>query len=272
MQEINLFSILEDLLKRFFSAVPSIVGAILVAIVGYLIAKAIKKIVLFALHSVGIDKAAEKLNDIDIIRECKIKIVPSLILSKITYYIILLIFLIAATELLQMPAVSKLISDLINYIPNLISAAIVLVIGVLVADGLKNIALTTCKSLGIPSGKIISNFLFYFVFLTAAISALSQAKIDTDFIKSNLSIILAGGVAAFALAYGLASKEAMSNFLATFYLKPKIKEGDYITVLGNTGKIILLDSNSITLETADSKMIIPLGKLATEKIEIHKKA
>jgi len=266
---VNVFSILEDLIKQFLSAVPHIVGALIFAFIGFLIAKAVSKVISTILRASGLDKVAERLNHMDMLQQYKIKIVPSSLLSRIIYYVLLMIFLIGATEILGMPVVSKLIGDLINYVPNLIAAAIVLLIGLFIADGLKGIALTTCKSLGIPSGKIIANFLFYFVFLTAAISALSQAKIDTDFIKSNLSILLGGTVAAFAIAYGLASRDAVANFLASFYVKPKFKVGDIITVSGFTGRIIQIDGNSATIQTDKSRIYIPLGKLAAENVEIH---
>jgi small-conductance mechanosensitive channel len=167
-----------------------------------------------------------------------------------------------------MPVVSQLVHDLINYVPTLISAVIVLLFGLLIADTVKDATATACKSLGIPSGQVIANFLFYFIFLTALISALSQAKIDTDFIKSNLNILLGAGVGAFGLGYGLASKDMMSNFLASFYSRDKIKIGDLVAIDGVKGVIIDMDNTSLALQLEHSVVIIPLNKVATSKVEI----
>jgi hypothetical protein len=265
----DLLDLLKTLLLQFAVAIPRVIGAIIIAVLGMVIAKAIAKLVVTLLSKAGVDKAAEKLNQMDALREYKIKIVPSAVLSKVLYYIVLLVFLIAATETLGMPAVSKLITDLINYIPNIISSGIVLIIGLVIADAAKSATVTATKSLGIPSGKLISNILFYFILMTMMISALSQAKIDTDFIKSNLNIILAGGVFAFALGYGLSSKDTMANFLASFYSKSKFRIGDYITINGVTGTIVHIDNNSLTLQTDKSYIVLPLSKFTTEIIEIH---
>jgi small-conductance mechanosensitive channel len=97
---------------------------------------------------------------------------------------------------------------------------------------------------------------------------LSQAKIDTDFIKSNLNILLGAAVGAFGLGYGLASKEMMSNFLASFYSRDKIKIGDLISVDGVKGVIIDMDNTSLALQLESSVVIIPLSKIATSKVEI----
>jgi hypothetical protein len=262
------FEILKSLLLRFVNAIPNIVAATAVAIIGMLFAKTVGKIIERVLSGIGIDKLAAKLNDIDVVQQYNIQFKPSRVIGQIFYYVLLLIFLTGATEILGMPAVSQLIADLINYVPNIISAMIVLVIGLLVANGLKSIVYSTCKSIGIPSSNLVSNFVFYFVLLTALISALSQAKIDTDFVKANLSIILGGGVAAFALGYGLASRDMMSNFLASFYSRRHFNIGDTVKVGETIGIIVYEDNTCIKVQSDERLVVIPLSKLMRQEIEI----
>ncbi len=262
------FEILKNLLIKFVSAVPNILAAIVIALVGFVIAKAIGKLVSNLLHRLGIDRLADKLNDIDVVHEYNIRFNPSKILGEIIYCFLLLFFLIAATELLGMPAVSKLISDLINYIPNLVVAGIVLIIGLIVSNALKEIITTACKALNIPNTNLIANLAFYFVFITIALSALNQAKIDTSFIRNNLSIILGGIVLAFSIGYGLASKDMMSNFLASFYSRRHINVGDNVKIGDVSGEIIYTDSSCIKIQSGEKMIIMPLSKLTTNDIEI----
>ena len=262
------FEILKSLLLRFVNAIPNIVGAIVIALVGMVIAKAIGKIVERLLSTIGVDKLAAKLNDIDLVQQYNISIKPSRIVGQVFYYVLLLIFLTCATEILGMPAVSQLIIDLINYVPSVITALIVLIIGLLLANGLKGIVYSTCKSVGIPSANLVANFVFYFVFITALISALAQAKIDTDFVKANLSILLGGGVAAFALGYGLASRDMMSNFLASFYSRRHFNIGDTVKVGESIGIIVYEDNTCIKLQVNDKLVVIPLSKLMHDQVEI----
>lgn len=263
--------LIKELLLKFARAVPNFVGAIAVIIIGWIISRIVAKAVRKVLSKVGLDKLAEKLNDIEIIQKSNIRIVPSVVISKILYYILLLIFTVAATEMLGMPAVSQLMSDILNYVPSLISATIVFVLGLFIADFIKDLIDTTCKSLGIPAGKFIANFVFYFLLITVAMSALSQAKIDTAFITANLSIILAGIVAAFAIGYGFASRDLVANLIASFYSKKKVNIGDVIGIEGVKGTIVAMDNNSFTIQAEDKMVIIPLSKLTSEKIEIYSK-
>ena len=261
--------LLNQIYDQFIKSFPNVIFAVIIVIVGWILAKIIARIVQKVLETLQVDRLADKLNDIDIVSKANLSVVPSQVLSKLMYYLVLLFSFIAATDYLEIEAISNLMSNLINYLPNLLSAIVFFIIGLLVADFVRGIVLTTCQSLSIPSAKVISSVVFYFLFLTVTMSALDQAKISTDLINSSFMIIIAGVVASFALGYGLASKDMMSNFLASFYVKNKFEAGDRITIDGIQGQIETMDNKSFVLKTSDSKIVFPLNKLAQDKVEIH---
>ncbi len=266
----EILDILNKLYSNFKDQFPRILGALIIFIIGWLIAKIVAYIIKRILKSIGIDKVAEKLNEIEFIEKSNFTIVPSLVLSKIAYYVLLLLFTLVASEYLKIEAISGLFADILTYIPKVIAGLLVLVIGLLIADFIKNILTTALKSFGVPSAKIIGIFIFYFIFLMSVITALTQIGIDTKFINNNISIIIGGCVFAFALGYGLASKDMMANFLASFYSKEKVKIGDIIHINDVKGEVIKIDSSSITLLTKESNIIIPLSKLTSETFEVMK--
>ncbi len=266
--KINALKIVEELLLNFAAVIDNIVGALVVVLIGWLVASLVARVTKRLLIGIGIDRLAERLNEIDIIHKSKLRLVPSVLLSKILYYLLFFVFVIAATDVLGMEAVTLLMGNLLNYIPKLLSALVVFVVGVLVADFLKKIVLTTCQSLGIPAASVIANVVFYFLFLNVVMITLSQAGIDTNFIQDNISIILAGVVLAFAIGYGLASRTIVANFLSSFYNKEKLRIGDVIGIEGVKGSVIAIDNNAFTLQTEDRQVIVPLSKLSSEKIEV----
>lgn len=264
-------TILETLieqLEKLAEVLPGLIKAVTVFIIGWILAKVISKIIKKVLKTIGVDKLAEKLNKIEIIYKSNIQIVPSILLSKLAYYLILFIFAMAATEVLGMESVSNLMAGIMNYIPKVLFALIVLVIGVVLADTLKKAVLTACESLAIPAAKLIANVVFYFLFLNIIMISLKQADLQTDFIENNISIILSGIVLAFALGYGIASKGLMESMLSSFYNKDKVAIGQTVSIDGTKGKIIAMDNTTLTLETENSKVVIPLNKLMSEKVEI----
>jgi len=258
-----------DLLDQFVSAVPRVVMALLIIIIGFIVAKIVAGIVRKLLARIGLDKIGDKLEDIDIVKKSNMKIQISKMISKFIYYIMLLFFLIAGAEALGMPAISNLVTDIINFIPNLIVAIIMLVLGLLLAEALRNIAFTALKSLGIPSAGMISSFVFYFILITVFVSALKQAAIQTEFLETNLSILIGGVVAAFAIGYGLASKDIIKNFISSFYNKGKIKIGDTVTVDNERGEIVKIDNTTVTIQSNDRRILYPLSDVLGGKIIIH---
>ena len=261
-------SSLKSIITDFANAFPNLIGALVLLIVGWIIAKFAYKILHRVLKAIRIDAIGEKLGEIDFIKKSNMKIEISAIIGKFFYYIILFIFLISATETLGLTIVSEQISDLIAYLPRLLSALIILLIGLLFADFVRGIVKSACDSMGISSGNIISGFIFYFLFITIGLSALAQAGINVEILNSNITLILGGIVLAFALAYGFASRNILSSVLTSYYSKNKIKIGDHLKIGSSKGEVIATDTTSITLKTDDGRVIIPMSELSKERIEI----
>ena len=269
---VDIVRIVTDVITKFAAAIPNLIAALIIGALGYVIAKVAGKAVTALLAKLGLDKIGDKLNETDIFSSTDVKFKLSALIGTVVYVVLLLVFLVMATDILQMATVSNMVKNIVDYVPNLISAIILLILGILLADFIKKIVLTACASLGIPSGKIIATFIFYLVFLTMTISALSQAKIDTSLITSNMTVILGGVVGAFALGYGFAARDTMANFLASFYSKKKVQIGDVIKIGEVKGRVVDTDASSMTVDTGSSRVIIPLQKLTTENVEIFRES
>ncbi|MBT8233121.1 MAG: mechanosensitive ion channel family protein, partial [Bacteroidia bacterium] len=98
----------------------------------------------------------------------------------------------------------------------------------------------------------------------------SQAKVDTDFLAQNIHLLIGGIVLAFAIGYGLASKNTMANFLASFYIKNKVNIGQTITLDDLKGKVTEIDKSTLTIvQESGEKVLFPLSRLNQTNIIIH---
>lgn len=260
---------LSDMMLGMLSAVPKVITAIILIIVGSIVAKIVKGIVSKTLTNLAVDTFGNKINDIDILSKNNVEIKLSALISKIVHFMIMLIFVMAAVGSLDMPVLATLIQDFIKFVPNLIAAFIILVAGLLLADTLKNVVTSTCKSMGMPSASIIGSFVFYFIMINILITALTQAHISASFFAQNISIIIAGGVLAFSIGYGFASKDLVASFLASYYTKDRINVGDKVTIDNVTGIVASIDKSSVVVDAGDKNVIIPLNKILKENIEIY---
>ncbi|MFN4079651.1 MAG: mechanosensitive ion channel family protein [Saprospiraceae bacterium] len=248
---------------------PKIGLAILVLVLGFIIARFVRRLLRRIITGMGVDKLSEHLNDIEFVQRSGMKIAISSVVSAIVYYFLILAFFIIATDLLGIQVVTDMVRDLIRYLPSLLTAFALFVAGIFLADGIRKIVQTTLQSIGIPSAKLIASVVFYFLFITMAVSAMAQAKIDTNFISSNLTVVIGAGALAFALGYGLASRDLVANYLAGYYNRNKVRVGDDIRIIGVKGKVVMIDSTSLILQTEDRAIVIPLSKLNTEKVEVY---
>ncbi|MBU6340702.1 MAG: mechanosensitive ion channel [Bacteroidetes bacterium] len=259
---------LDELFLQFAAFFPKMVGALVILLIGWLVAKLVKKLLTKLLEKIGIDRFAEMLNEIDLVRNSGMEVKLSTVLGQVVYYVMMLIFVITATEALGVQAVTKLVTDALNYLPYIFSASVVFLLGLFLADMVKGLVKTVCLSLGLPSAGMIANGVFYFLLITVGISALAQAQINTNFISANITVIIGAVALAFSLGYGFASRDLMANYLAGYYNKNKIRVGDEVRISGERGKVVMIDASSVFLQTADRAVIIPLSKLVNETIEV----
>ncbi|MFD1142708.1 hypothetical protein ACFQ4C_16395 [Larkinella insperata] len=154
---INTFT---TLINQFIDFVPRIIGAAFIMAIGFGVAKALALLVSKLLDRVGINRIGDRLTEIDFIKRLKTEIKLSDIVSKVLYYFVLLIFLMAATETLGVSAITEMVKSLVDFIPRLIAAAIMLQVGVLVADALKGAVITLCQSFNIASGRLLGMIVF----------------------------------------------------------------------------------------------------------------
>jgi len=264
----EIFSSLTDIYISLIGFIPKLIGAILILFIGMAIGKFIGRFVKGVLKRMNVDVIADHINNIDILSSNNFKIELSDVLSKFIYYLILMVFIMTAIGVLDMPILANLLQEFILFIPNLLAAFFILIGGLLFAEFLKNIVTSTCKSLGMPSASIIGYFVFYFIFVNIIIVALTQAGISTEFFAQNISIIIAGGVLAFSIGYGFASKDIVSSFLASYYTEGKFKVGDLVEINGIKGYIKNIDKSTLVLTTENKDIIIPLNKLLNDHIEI----
>lgn len=267
----NIINALRDQFLLMLNVIPALIKGVVILIVGVILAKLIYKLILRFLGAIGVDKLADRLMSIELFEKASFDLIPSRIVAACVYYFIIIVFSMAAVEAMGLKIISDLLKDLIEYIPSGVTAFIVLIVGIFLADSVKKIIVATCRTLGISSGNLIANVVFYFILLNIVLIALSQAKLQTEFMEANISILLAGVAGAFAIGYGLASRHIMSSLLSSFYNRDKFSIGDEVTIDGKRGEVVTINNSIIILRSMneESEFVIPYSKVSSEGVEIH---
>jgi hypothetical protein len=253
------------------SVIPALIKGVVILIIGVILAKIFYRLILKFLGASSVDNLADKLMSIELFEKSSFDLVPSRIVAGSIYYFIIIVFSMAAVEAMGLKIISDLLKSLIEYIPNGVTAFIILIFGIFIADSIKKLVYSTCQALGVSSGALITNVVFYFVLLNMVLISLRQAKLQTKFMEDNLSIILAGISGAFAIGYGLAARHTISSLLASFYNRDKFHVGDEVTISGKRGEVVTINNSMIILRALDedSEFVVPYSKVASDGVEIH---
>lgn len=248
--------------------VPKIAVGLVLFIAGWLIAKALSSLTKKALRKIKIDSLAEKAEIDKILARLNPDLTLSGLLAKILYYVILVIFIIAITDVLGMTGVKSSIAGILSQAPKFFVALIIFIFGYYVSRLIQKAVYTATNSIGISGARVISNIVFYVIMIFVSITALEQTGMNTDLISNNITLILGAILLAFAISYGIASRGIVNNMLSSYYGKGKFKIGQVIEVLDIRGKIIKIDSISVTLENNNHSIVIPSKILIENQVKI----
>jgi small-conductance mechanosensitive channel len=258
-------------LNFFVNLFPRMVLASILVLIGVLIGKIMARLVSALFDKIGVDHFLGRMGNMEGFNKTPMRFRLGKMIAKFVYYFFFLIFVLFAVDILEIQTLSEIITLVFSYLPRLVSAIFVFLLGIFLADLLRGFVRTACYSMDIPAARFISNLVFYFIFVNIALIALEQSGIETGFIQINLSIILAGIMLAFAIGYGLASKPILSNILSGYYNRNKIQVGDTIKMEEIEGIVVAIDSVSFTVKTDEQTWVtVPLHKLTTEKYGLIK--
>jgi hypothetical protein len=261
-------NIFNTLINQFVDFVPRLVGCLIILAIGYVVARVVRVVIGKVLNQVGFDRIGDKLNEIGIIKQLKTEIRLSDIVAKILYYYILLIFLTFSADKLGVSTITNMVMSLVTFIPKLIAGAVMLQIGVMLSDAIKTAIVALCKSFNISAAKLIGNIAFIFFLIITLITALGQIGIETALLESSFILIIGGVVGAFALGYGIASRDVLANVISSFYSRKNYREGQVIKIEDVKGVITKIDNTTVTIVNDTTTTIIPLQLFQTKQVEI----
>ncbi|MBC8154730.1 MAG: hypothetical protein H7Z72_17670 [Bacteroidetes bacterium] len=263
-----LLNIAKTLLDGFVNFIPRLIGAIVILVIGSLLSNLLRKVVGTVLSKAGIDKLGDQINKIDFVKGLGTEIKLSAVTAQVLYFFVIMVFVSAAAETLGVAAITGMVVSLMNFIPQLIACALMLLIGVVIADALKSVVVSVCKSFNISSGKLLGSIVFFFFLIIMVINAVGQAGINTALLESSFNLIIGGIIFAFAVGYGIASRDVMANILSSFYTKNRYREGQTIEIDGVKGRVLSIDATFLTLQTGETTTVFPLQTLQTKKVEV----
>jgi hypothetical protein len=202
----------------------NLLGVLLILIVGWVISKAIKSVVTRLLKVLKFDELSKRIELHSILAKGGITSTLSELVGIICYWLALLITVVLAINSLGLTIAADLLSRIVLYIPNVIAAIFILILGMFVAKVVTNIVKTTAANTGLSQVNLLSKIVEVTVMVFAIAIALEQLGIHATIIALAINIILASLGLGLALAVGLGCKDIAGKVTADFIEKMKSKK------------------------------------------------
>ncbi len=255
---------------QIISLLPNVVAMLVVVVVGYIVAHVLDKFATALSQSLGLEKAAERSGLMASMKQVGIqRSVPSIV-GQIVFWLTMCVFLTAAFNILGLQAVSAAMEKIVAYIPNLLVATVVVVVGLLVAGFLRGVVATSADRVGISYAENLANGVYYVLALMTFIGAFDQLHIEFGLLK-ELILIASGGLAlGFGLAFGLGGREVMGGILAGYYTRQRLHTGDHVTVAGMEGTVREVGPVATVIETEEDGLLnrhsVPNTRMLSEAV------
>ena len=206
-------------LNTFLSAIPRIIGFVVVLIVGWIIASLLARGVEALLHAVRFNDLARRSGFADFVQKMGVNDDASGVIASVVKWFVRLITLVVAFDTLGLPAVSGVLQQLLLWLPNLIVALVVLVLGGLAANALSQLVRGATAGAGFSNPEVLATVTKATVWGFAVVVALTQLGIATTLINT-LVIGLVGALSlATGLAFGLGGRDRAAQLLDTMARK-----------------------------------------------------
>lgn len=192
---------------------PRIVGAILVFLIGLVVAWFIKWILIQFFNLVKIQKLSDEIKLTDVLKKMRAHTQISEIIGMFVYWIVVIIFLLPVFQILGLGEINVVLFQVLGYIPNVVVAGFMIFVGVLVADLISNLIKAAAVSLGSSTSEFLASVARYAIIIFVSLAALSQLGVATYFLQTLFTAFLAFLAIAGGLAFGLGGKDAAKDLI-----------------------------------------------------------
>jgi small-conductance mechanosensitive channel len=247
---------------------PNLLAAIVLLIVGWLLGKLLGAIVTRVLGAVRFNEVADRAEIDTFLEKAGVKAGPSAVVGGIVRWAVYLVFFLAAFAALGLPQVSTLINSVIAYLPKVVLAVIVLLVGALVGKVMAGIVRGALGSMGMGNPELFANVARFVVIAFAVIAALDILEIAPTVVSALWIAFLALIVGSVALAFGLGGREAASQLMLGRMLRAEVEPGGEVTAGAYRGKVVAIGSLFTTMETPQGIVKVPNSQLTGQAVQM----
>lgn len=211
-------------LRQMGDFLPRLAIALVVLVIGYFIAKAVKFAIVKGLRAVNFNVMTERAGIDGFLRAGGIRADGTEILALLFYWLVILVALVIGFNSLGLAYITDLLSQVLLFVPKVMVALLILAFGAYFAGFIGHAVTAYCKKVHLQDAELLGRILQYAMLTFVVLIALDQVNIGGDIVRQTFLIVLAGLVFALALAFGLGGKDWAAEMLERWWPRRKSRK------------------------------------------------
>ncbi len=262
----QLLQVLGGLQEIVVGAIPRVIVGIAVAVALVLVAKLVERLLRATLVRIKFDSLLEQAGVDKLLQKVGIRQSLNQVLPRLAYFLLLLVFARTAADGFGLVAISEGIAAMFAYLPNVVAAVLLLVVGTSVSQFAGRTVTQAAEESGIefarPLGSLVSGLILFIV----GVMAIGQLRFDTDMVRIVTACILSGLALAFGLSIGLGTRDVTRNVLAGFYARKIFSAGDPIEIRGHRGVLKEITATQTIIEQESGLVVVANSAFLDETV------
>lgn len=213
---------LQALWTGFIGFLPNLLGAFIIFTIGWIIAVLLGKLAAQIIRTLRIDQILEKMGFKRSLERANLKLNSGKFFGELVRWFFIIVFLMAATDILGLPEVTIFLRRVLLYIPQIIVAVLILLIAVLVANFLQRLVKASVEAAGLKSANFLGAVTKWAILIFALLAALLQLGIVPALIETLFTGFIAALAIGLGLSFGLGGKEMAAETINK--LRDEIRE------------------------------------------------
>jgi len=210
---------LREVARKLVAFLPSLLTGLVVFAAGLLLAWLVKLLIVRVLKLFKLDAAFSRAGVTEALQKMTVKDTPAKLIGRTFYWLVTIIFFILALKVMKVPVIDKLLEGLLLFLPNILVAVIIVILGWMLSNFLGRAALIASVNSGVKVAGQISRAVKGLVLIFAFVMAFEQVSIGRHTLFAAFAIAFGGAVLALALAFGLGGKDLARKFLEKRFKK-----------------------------------------------------
>lgn len=203
----------QSLWVNVISYIPTIFVALVIFVAGWVTGSVVGDWIAKIVKALRLDKFLTQLGVHEVVEKAGYRLNAGVFLGELVKWFVILAFLIASVDVLGLTQVNIFLEQVISYIPNIIVAALILIIGAFLADFLSRLVVASARASGLKGTRAVGNIVRWTIWVFALLAALSQLGIAPFLFQTLSTGVIIALALAFGLAFGLGGKDAAANLI-----------------------------------------------------------